>query len=143
MKTAALRAMLPKDVLERFLDGPSHHEELRNRVSAYVGRSWLDKMRTRGVQPMDMGRSTSPKEGKNMLMQFNSAACMIDPTRSTSNSPTTSENLSTVGATNLSPSASRQSTPRDKKPGRDEAKPGAGRKKRLISYRCMSLDTEW
>ena len=37
VKTAAMRAMLPKDVLERFLDGPFHYEELRNRVSAYVG----------------------------------------------------------------------------------------------------------
>ena len=34
VKTAA---MLPKDVLERFLDGPFQYEELRNRVSAYVG----------------------------------------------------------------------------------------------------------
>ena len=37
--TAAMRAMLPKDIPERFLDGPFHHEELRNRVSAYVGES--------------------------------------------------------------------------------------------------------
>ena len=37
---------------------------------------------------------------------------------------------------NLSPSASHQSTPRDKKAGSDEMKPGAGRKKRLIFYRC-------
>ena len=32
-KTAAMRAMLPKDILERFLCGPSHYEELRNPVS--------------------------------------------------------------------------------------------------------------
>ena len=39
VKTAAMRAMLPKDILERFLDGPFHYEELRNRVSAsLVGR---------------------------------------------------------------------------------------------------------
>ena len=36
VKTAATRVMLPKDVLERFFDGPFHFEELRNRVSAYV-----------------------------------------------------------------------------------------------------------
>ena len=36
VKTAAMRAMFPKNVLERFLDGPFHYEELRNRVSAYV-----------------------------------------------------------------------------------------------------------
>ena len=60
-------------------------------------RSWLDKMRTVELNPWTLGRSTSPKERAKMSMQFNSAACMIDPTRSTSKSPTTSENLSTVG----------------------------------------------
>ena len=34
VKTVATRAMLPKSVLERFLDGPFQYEELRNRVSA-------------------------------------------------------------------------------------------------------------
>ena len=34
------------------------------------------------------------------------------------------------------PSALRQSTPRDKKPGSDETKQSAGKKKRLICYRC-------
>ena len=77
VKTASARAMLPKDVLERFFDGPFHYEELRNRVSA--------------------SRLTSPKERTKMSMQFNSAACMIDPTRSTSKCLTTSGNLSTVG----------------------------------------------
>ena len=37
---------------------------------------------------------------------------------------------------NSSPSASRQSTPRDKKSESDEAKQSAGKKKRLICYRC-------
>ena len=37
---------------------------------------------------------------------------------------------------NLSPSAPRQSTPRDKKRGSDETKPGAGKKKRLFCYKC-------
>ena len=37
---------------------------------------------------------------------------------------------------NSSPSASRQSTPRDKKPGCDETKKGAGKKKRLLCFRC-------
>ena len=36
MKTAAMRAILPKDMLERFLDGPFNYEELRIRVSAHV-----------------------------------------------------------------------------------------------------------
>ena len=37
----AMRAMLPKVILERFLDGPFHYEELRNRVFAYVGEKAL------------------------------------------------------------------------------------------------------
>ena len=37
---------------------------------------------------------------------------------------------------NSSPSASRQSTPRDKKSGSDETKQSAGKKKRLIGYKC-------
>ena len=48
-------------------------------------------------------------------------------------SPTTSENRRTA---NSSPSASRHSTPRDKKPGSDETKQSAGKRKRLISYKC-------
>ena len=35
---AVMRAMLPKDMLERFLDGPFNYEELRIRVAAYVDR---------------------------------------------------------------------------------------------------------
>ena len=38
--------------------------------------------------------------------------------------------------TNSSPSASRQSTPRDKKSGSDETKQSVGKKKRLICCRC-------
>ena len=37
---------------------------------------------------------------------------------------------------NSSPSASRESTPRDKKSGSDETKQSAGKRKRLICYRC-------
>ena len=37
---------------------------------------------------------------------------------------------------NSSPSAPRQSTPRGKKPGSDETKQSAGKKKRLICYMC-------
>ena len=56
MKTAAMRAMLPKDVLERFLDGPSQHEELRIRVSAYVGEKLAGQDANGGAQPMDIGQ---------------------------------------------------------------------------------------
>ena len=61
-------------------------------------RSWLDKMRTVELNPWTMGKSTNPKEGTKMSMQFNSAAAsMIDPTRTTGKSPTASENLPTLG----------------------------------------------
>ena len=99
-------------------------------------RSWLDKMRTVGLNPWTLDRSTSPKERTKMSMQFNSAACMIDPTRNTSMSPTTSEKTSTVGLPTRHHQRHPQSTPRDKKPGSDETKQSAGKKKRLICSRC-------
>ena len=97
VKKAAMRAMLPKDVLGRFLDRPFHYEELRNRVSAYVGEKLAGQDANCGAQPMDIGQTTSQKERTKTSVQFNSAACMIHPTRNTSKSPKTSENPSTVG----------------------------------------------
>ena len=56
VKTAAMRAMLPKDVFERFLDGFFQYEELRNRVSTHVGDK-LDRQDVNGgAQPMDIGQ---------------------------------------------------------------------------------------
>ena len=121
VKTTAMRAMLPKDVLERFLDGPFQYEELRIVCLHMWERSWLDKVRTVELNPWTLDRSTSPKERTKMTMQFNSAVRMIDPISRTANS---------------SPSAPRQSTPRDKKPESGETKQSAGKKKRLICYRC-------
>ena len=40
-----------QDMLERFLDRPFNYEELRNRVSAYVGESWLDKKQAVELNP--------------------------------------------------------------------------------------------
>ena len=87
VKTAAMRAMLPKDTLERFLDGLFKH---------MWERSWLDKRQVVELNPWTSGRSTNPKERTKMSMQYNSVARMIDPTRSTSKSPTMNENPSTV-----------------------------------------------
>ena len=56
VKTTAMRAMLPKDVLERFLDGSFRYEELRNRVSAYVGEKLAGQDANGGAQPMDIGQ---------------------------------------------------------------------------------------
>ena len=56
VKTGVMRAMLPKDVLERFLDGPFRYEELRNRVSACVGEKLAGQDASGGAQPMDIGQ---------------------------------------------------------------------------------------
>ena len=84
-------------------------------------RSWLDKMRTVELNPWTLDRSTNPKERTRMPVQFNSAVRMIGSTRNASKSPTTSENLSTVGLPTR-----HHSTPRDKKSGSDETKQSAG-----------------
>ena len=97
VKTAAMRAMLPKDVLERFLDGPFHYEELQNSVCICGRRSSLDKTRTVELNQWTSDRSTNPKERTKTSMQFNGAVRMIGPTRNTSKRPTTSENPSIVG----------------------------------------------
>ena len=124
VKTAAMRAMLPKDVLERFLDGPFIYEELRNRVSAHVGekaggtgrKQWSPTQKTSNAvqrrRPHDRPHQKYKRESDNERKPFN---------RQTTNS---------------SPSASRQPTPRDKKSRRDETKQNAGKKKGLICYRC-------
>ena len=44
--------MLPKDILERFLDGPFHDEELR----AYVGEKLAGHDVNGGAQPVDTGQ---------------------------------------------------------------------------------------
>ena len=97
VKTTAMRAMLPKDVLERFLDGLFQYEELQIVCLHMWVRSWVHKMRTVELNLWTLDRSTSPKERTKMTMQFNSAVRMIDPIRNTSKCPTTSENPSTVG----------------------------------------------
>ena len=91
VKTAAMRAMLPKDILERFLDGPFHYEELRNRVSAYVGEKLAGQDASGGAQPMDIGqidKSEGEDEDVNAVQQRRP----FDRS-----SPTMSENPSTVG----------------------------------------------
>ena len=64
VKTAAMRAMLPKDILERFFDGLFHQEELRNRVSGQDASG--------GAQPMDIGqidKSEGEEEDVNAFQQ--------------------------------------------------------------------------
>ena len=72
VKTAAMRAMLPKDVLERFLDGPFRCEEFRNRVSAHVGEKLAGQDASGGAQPMDIGqidKSEGEDEDVNAVQQ--------------------------------------------------------------------------
>ena len=72
VKTAAMRAMLPKDVLERFFDGPFQHEELRDRASACVGEKLAGQDANSGAQPMDIGqidKSEGEDEDVNAVQQ--------------------------------------------------------------------------
>ena len=67
-----MRAMLPKDILERFLDGPFHCEELRNRVAANVGEKLAGPDASGGARPMDIGqidKSEGEDEDVNAVQQ--------------------------------------------------------------------------
>ena len=136
VKTAAMRAMLPKDVLERFLHGPFLYEELRNRVSAFVGEKLAGQDANGGPQPMDTGqidKSEGDDEDVNAVQQRRPHDRSNQKHKQESDNERKPFNRRTA---NSSPSASRQSTPRDKIPGSDETKQSAGKKKRLICYRC-------
>ena len=122
VKTAAMRAMLPKDVLERFLDGPFQYEELRNRVSAYVGEKLAGQDANGGAQPMDIGqidKSEGEDEDVNAVQQRRPHDRSNQKHKQESDNERKHFNRWTA---NSSPSAPRQSTPRDKKPGSDETK---------------------
>ena len=81
-KTAVMRAVLPKDMLERFLDGPFNYEELRIRVAAYV-----DRRRTKESNPWTLCSSTNLLGMMRTSMQCN-AVSIVDSARSQSKSPT-------------------------------------------------------
>ena len=136
VKTASMRAMLPKDILERFLDGPFRCEELRNRGSAFVGEKLAGQDASVGAQPMDIGlidKSEGEDEDVNAVQQRRPHDRSNQKHKQESNNEPKPFNRRTA---NASPPASRQSTPRDKKPGSDETKQSAVKKKRLICYRC-------
>ena len=136
VKTAAMKAMLPKDILERFVDGPFHCEELRNRVSAYVGEKLAGQDASGGAQPMDIGqidKSEGEDEDVNAVQQRRPFDRPNQKHKQESDNERKPFNRRTA---NSSPSASRQSTPRDKKSGSDQTKQSAGKKKRLICFKC-------
>ena len=136
VKTAAMRAKLPKDILERFLDGPFHFEELRNPVSAHVGEKLAGQDASGGAQPKDIGqidKSEGEDEDVNAVQQRRPFDRSNQRHKQESDNERKPFNRRTA---NSSPSASRQSTPRDKKSGSDETKHSAEKKKRLICYGC-------
>ena len=135
VKTAAMRVMLPRDVPSRFFDGPFHYEELRNRVSAYVGENLARQDANSRAQPMDIeqiDKSEGEDEDVNALQQRRPLDRSNQKHRQESDNERKPPNRQTG---NLSPSTSRQSTPRDKKLGSDETKPSVVKKKRLLCYR--------
>ena len=136
VKTAAMRAMLPRDILERFLDGPFHYEELRNRVSAHVGEKLAGQDASGGAQPMDIGQ-VDKSEGEDEDVNAKQQRRPFDRSNQKHKQESDNERKPFNRRTaNSSPSASRQSTPRDKKSGSDETKQSPSKKKRLICYKC-------
>ena len=111
VKTAAMRAMLPKDILERFLDGPFHYEELRDRVSAHVGEKLAGQDASGGPQPMDIGqidKSEGDVEDVNAVQQRRPSDRSNQKHKQESDTERKPFNRRTA---NSSPSAPRQSTP--------------------------------
>ena len=89
-----------------------------------------------GAQPMDIGQ-IDKSEGKDEDVTAVQQPRPFDRFNQEHKQESDNERKPVNRRTaNSSPSSSRQSTPRDKKPGCDETKPGAGKKKRLICYKC-------
>ena len=117
VKTAAMRAMRPKDVLERFLDGPFHFEELRHRVSSYVGEMLAGQDANGGSQSMDTGQ-IDKSEGEDDDVNAEQQGRPHDrPNQKHKEESDSERKLLNRRTPKLSPSASRQWTPRDKKRG--------------------------
>ena len=97
------------------------------------GRCWLDKTHAMELYLWTLDRSTNPKEWTKMSMQFNSVVRTIDPIRNTRKKESDNERKPFNRRTaNSSPSAHVN----DSKSGSDETNQSAGKKKRLICYRC-------
>ena len=108
-----MRAMLPKDVLERFLDGPFQYEELRI-VCLHMWEKLAGQDANSGSQPMDIGqidKSEGEDEDVNAVQQRRPHD--LSNHKQESDNERKPFNRRTA---NSSPSASHQSTPRDKKP---------------------------
>ena len=115
---------------------PSYCVDLRNRVSAYVGEKLAGQDASGGAQPMDIGqidKSEGEDEDVNAVQQRRPFDRSNQKHKREPDDEPKPFNRRTA---NSSPSASRQSTPRDKKSESDETKQSAGNKKRVICYRC-------
>ena len=104
-------------------------------ASAYVGEKLAGLDANGGAQPMDIGQidKSGVDEDVNAVQQRRLHDRSNQKHKQESDNERKSFNRRPA---NSSPSVSRQSTPRDKKPGSDETKQRAGKKKRLICYKC-------
>ena len=136
-KTAAKRAMLPqgcaREIPRRTFPSRGTSKScvcIRGREAGWTRCEPVE------LNPWALGRSTNPKE-KDEDVNAVQQRRLHDRSNKKHKQESDSERKPLNRRTsNLSPSASRQSIPRDKKPGSDEMKLGAGKNKRLICYRC-------
>ena len=129
VRTAAMSAVLPNDVLERFVDGHFQCEEFRNRVSANVGEKLAGQDANGGAQPLDIGqidKSEGEYEDVNAVQQRRPNDRFTQKHKQEFDNERKPFNRRTA---NSSPSAPRQSTPRNKKSRSGETKQCAGKKK--------------
>ena len=105
-------------------------------LSAYVGEKLAGQDANGGAQPMDIGqidKSEGEDEDVNEVQQRRPYDRSNQKHKQESDNERKPFNRRTAKS---SPSASRQSTPQDKKSGSDETKQIASEKKRLICYKC-------
>ena len=124
-----MRVMLPKGVLERFLDGPFQYEELQNRVSAYVGEKLTGQ--DANSNPFCIGQideSEGEDEDANAVQQRRPQDRSNQKHKQEPDNERRPFNRRTA---NSSPSALRQSTPRETR------KTGAMRRKRVRERRSV------
>ena len=135
VKTAAMRAMLPKTYSNDSSMDPSTMKNFEIACLHMWERSWLDKTRTVEPNPWTLDRSTNPKERNE---DVNAAQQRRPHDRSNQKHKQESDNerkLFNRRTANSSPSASRQSTPRDKQSG------GVVRRNRVRGRRSVSSAT--
>ena len=88
------------------------------------------------ASPWASSNLTNPMEKTKMSLQYSSAARMTDPNQKPKRESDSKRKPCNRQTANSSASASRLSTPRDKKSGNDETKQNVSKKRRLICFRC-------